>query len=142
MTHVVDDAVGIPLISSAAMRWHNQSPRTGVCINRWDWLRLSSCGGAVGAVLAARAASICEGAMRETKRHEISKTTAPGERRSSAADRIAVDFVKLLRGRPPKEVEMLFVRIQSILRETVPGDQARQMLRRYADLYERDVENF
>jgi hypothetical protein len=97
---------------------------------------------AVGAFLAAPAPSICEGAMRETKRHELSKASARGARRPSAADRIAVDFVKLLRGRPVKEVEMLFVRIQSILRETVPADQARQMLRRYADLYERDAEHF
>jgi len=80
--------------------------------------------------------------MRETKRHELTNVAARVARRPSAADRIAVDFVKLLRGRPPKEVEMLFVRIQSILRQTVPGDQARQMLQRYADLYERDAQNF
>ena len=80
--------------------------------------------------------------MRETKRHDLSKASTRAAGRPSAADRIAVDFFKLLRGRPPKEVEVLFVRIQSILRETVPGDQAREMLRRYADLYERDTENF
>ncbi len=97
---------------------------------------------AVGAFFAERAPSICEGAMGETKRHELTQSSAAGNRRVSAADQIAVDFVKLLRDRPPVEVEILFIRIQSILRETVPADQARQMLRRYAELYERDAENF
>jgi len=80
--------------------------------------------------------------MRETKRHELTQSSAPRDRRVSAADQIAVDFVNLLRDRPPVEVEILFIRIQSILRQTVPADQARQMLRRYAELYERDAEDF
>ena len=75
--------------------------------------------------------------MRDTKRDQTNEPLVPVEPRPSAVDRIAVDFVKLLRGRPAAEVEMLFIRVQSILRETVPPDQAREMLQRYADLYER-----
>jgi len=79
----------------------------------------------------------CEAVMRQTKRDGTDETLAPIETRPSAVDRLAVDFVKLLRGRPAAEVEMLFIRVQSILRKTVPPDQARGMLQRYADLYER-----